>query len=168
MKRFLILLSVLLFPYLTVAASVPDNMYFRAMNDEMNRSLKQLRLKGQPNPYLISYWIFHEYEAEITADMGALITRKDNLKEDGSVAIQAFVSVGSDKQDGRGFIADEQARFFYSQPKMPSSRGVPIGYDSLRQTLWQLTDEAYLQAVDLYKKKQNYKNFNGIQLWYCS
>ena len=163
MKKILIVLTGFLFSGSLVAAPMPDNVYFRAMNDEMQRSLKELRLKNQPNPYLISYWISRKYMLEISADMGSLVRQYNDPLDDGYIQVQAFVSVGSDQQDGLGFMADDRGYYYYRQPKLPSQREVPFSYDSLRQTLWEVTDQAYLQAVDLYKQKQNYKKKKNIQ-----
>lgn len=158
MKRFLFFLF-LIFPCWISAAQLPDNMYFRAMNDEMQRALRELRLKDHPNPYYISYRIRHYESVEIQADMGTLAPTLYDEKDRGDyISVEAFVSVGSDKQDGLGFDAEES---FYKS-RLPYNFPAP-SYDSIRQNLWQVTDEAYLQAADLYKKKKAYKQKKNIQ-----
>ena len=139
-----------------MAATLPDNMYFRAMKDEMQRNLKQLRLKGHPNPYYISYRLEHGKRLNIAANMGALVPAVYDPRDKGSITATAFVSVGSDKQDGLGFSDGERSSGLPDNSVWPS-------YYAIRQGLWQLTDEAYLKAVDLYEKKMAYKQKKNIQ-----
>ena len=159
MKRLLFIFIVSFFPALAGAVQLPDNMFFRAMNDEMQRSLKELRLKDHPNPYYIAYWLFHSRNLTIGANMGTLRPQVDNPQPKGDLRIVAFVSVGSDKQDGLGFAGEEYP--YWREIELPAAWGA-LGYESIRQYLWKLTDRAYLNAVNLYKKKQSYKQKKNI------
>ena len=159
MKRFLFILMVGFFPGLLGAVQLPDNLFFRAMNDEMQRSLKELRLKDHPDPYYIAYWLFHSRNIAVEADMGALFPRVDDPRRKGELRAVTFVSVGSDKQDGLGFASEENP--YWRDVELPEDWGV-AGYDGIRQYLWRLTDRAYLNAVNLYKKKQAYKQKKNI------
>ena len=163
MKRFLIYLFIICFPLAATAATRPDNVYFRAMNDEMQRSLQQLHLKDHPNPYFVSYWIFHNHRWTILADMGALAPDVYNQPDDGDIVINAFLSVGSDKQDGLGFVENDQYPRWQYATQLPKKYDVPLGYESLRQALWTATDRAYLQAAKLYQQKKSYKKKKNIQ-----
>ena len=51
MKKICLFLCLLTAAVSGWSASVPDNMYFHAMKDEMTRSLKKLRMKENPKPY---------------------------------------------------------------------------------------------------------------------
>ncbi len=163
MKRFFIFIFFAMWPLGTVAAQLPDNMYFRAMNDEMQRALQGLRLKDHPKPYFIAYWLSHHNSVTVRADMGTLAPAVHDPNNRGdSLVLEAFVSVGSDKQDGLGFADAKRGSWAYYNAQMPY--GFPTAsYDSIRQNLWKATDEAYLQAADLYKKKQAYKQKKNIQ-----
>ncbi len=162
MKRFWLIGLCLAGLVGTAAANaLPDNIYFRAMNDEMQRALTELRLKDHPAPYYISYWLFHDYYWEFSADMGTLVPQVYDPNDQGSWSAEVFVSVGSDQKDGLGFADAEMGSWQYNQAEMPHGYPAP-GYDSIRHHLWQLTDRAYVQAADLYKKKLAYKQKKNI------
>jgi len=159
MKRIFLLLMLGVFSPVT-AAELPDNMYFRAMRDEMKRAQTQLRLKDQAKPYYLAYWLWHDTEVDISADMGTLAPSANHTPDAGNILGTVFVSVGSDKQDNLGFD-DSDTRGYYNA-RLPYRFGMAPGYAAIRQKLWQMTDKAYLQAADLYKKKQNYKRKKNI------
>ena len=161
MKRICVLLFLFCFSQ-GVSATLPDNMYFRAMNDEMQRSLKELHLKDHPLPYYLAYQIARVRFITVGANMGALVPAVYDPQTAVPLTASVFVSVGSDKQDGLGF---SDAKFFsweYHEAEIPSRVAYP-SYEAIRQRLWQLTDKAYLQAADLYKKKKVYKEQKNIR-----
>ena len=159
MKRLLI--GLLILPCVAVAKPLPDNIYFRAMNDEMQRAIKELRLKDHPDPYYIAYWLRRNYNWEVEADMGTLTPLVYDPADQGRWTAETFVSVGSDKQDGLGFSDTEPFSWQLRQAELPQGYPAP-GYDSIRQYLWWLTDTAYVQAANLYKKKKSYKQKKNI------
>lgn len=161
MKHFWLSIISLFFSGVLFAAPLPDNLFFRAMQDEMQRSLKQLRLKDHPNPHYIAYFLRHFHTVEIRANMGALAPAVYNPQNAGELLAEVFVSVGNDKQDNLGF-ADIEEDGWNANVDLPYSWPI-IGYEALRQRLWKLTDRAYLKAADLYKKKQAYKQKKNIQ-----
>ena len=161
MKRVILSVMSLFISGMLFAAPLPDNLFFRAMQDEMQRSLKQLRLKDHPNPYYIAYFLRHYHSVDISANMGALSPAEPQTRKEGTLETQVFVSVGSDKQDGLGFADAHPGTWEYDQARLglEFSR---LGYDAVRQNLWYLTDKAYLKAADLYKQKQAYKKKKNI------
>lgn len=161
MKRLLSLL--LIFSVLPlVGADLPDNMYFRAMNDEMQRSLRELRLKDHPVPYYLAYQLDHLVQVDISADMGTVAPALYEPAAYKSLLAAVFVSVGSDKQDGLGFSDAEPYSWNYYNAQLDKMFTYP-SYDAIRQRLWKLTDKGYLQAADLYKKKKVYKAQKNIR-----
>lgn len=161
MKHFFAFLLIVLLPGGAVAARVPDNMYFRAMQDEMQRALRELRLKDHPKPYFIAYQLRHYNSVTVRADMGTLAPALYNPDDENGVVTEALVSVGSDKQDGFGFADADKYSWSYYNARLPYRFASP-SYDSIRQNLWQLTDKVYVQAADLYKKKKTYKQKKNI------
>lgn len=144
------------------AVTLPDNMYFRAMNDEMQRSLAQLRLKDHPTPYYLVYQLSHFRRLNIAADMGTVAPAIYDPSAQDSILTAVFISVGSDKQDGLGFSDAEPYSWNYYDAQLAHEFTYP-SYEAIRQRLWKLTDKAYLQAADLYKKKKVYKAQKNIQ-----
>ncbi len=158
MKRIGILLFTLLSFGVAFAADLPDNVYFRSMKDEMQRSLEQLRLADQPTPYYMSYWLTHAHDVTIEASLGTLAPNLYDPQDDGYVETMVFVSVGSDQQDSLGFADTEWG---YYHLGLVDGSGLS-GYGALRQQWWWLTNWAYVQATNLYQQKQNYKQKKNI------
>lgn len=123
---------------------LPDNMYFKAMKKEMDRSIKRLRLKDSPNPYYMAYKVSKVHTLlSVEGSMGALYAPSFPTT---NLQAWVLVSVGNDTQDSlsmEGF-------------KPISASYVSDSYDGLRQDLWTLTDLAYKDALDAYKQKQTY------------
>ena len=76
MKRILLIISLFL-PSVLTAAPLPDNEIFRAMHDEMQRTLRELRLKDNPAPYYVAYWVEQTHRAKVSAQLGTLVPRAD-------------------------------------------------------------------------------------------
>ncbi|WP_428075365.1 metallopeptidase TldD-related protein [Candidatus Avelusimicrobium luingense] len=160
MKRILYVMVLFLVPGILTAAPWPNNEFFRAMNDEMQRTLKQLRLKGHPDPYYVAYWAKQSHSVNVRAQMGTLVPMADTSKNKIPVQISALVSVGSDKEDALNFV---DASTYMPGVILSTRASVPVGYESIRQALWELTDDIYLSVVNLYQAKKAYKQKKNIQ-----
>ena len=58
---------------LPVRAALPsDDVVFKAMNDEMARNMRRLRMDDLPGPYYLAYTVREGTQAFITASFGAL------------------------------------------------------------------------------------------------
>ena len=148
MRRLLGLFCCLM-PVVCAAASLPDNIYFKAMKDEMQRSVKKLRLAENPKPYYIAYKLEHvrsPFRAE--ASLGAVYESAPSDILEGTV----IVSAGNDTHDSLDIADFGPTSGYY----MANS------YDGIRQDLWWLTDRAYVNALDAYKKKQTYYRQKNI------
>lgn len=133
---------------------LPDNIYFRAMQDEMKRTLQELRAKDSPNPYYVAYKLMRTVYWEKDASFGELYpsseapqTRLDAL---------VLLGIGSDKSDQLGFASDH----FYYEPQFIKS--VPNSYEGIRRALWERTNAEYLAASDAYVQKQAYKRQKAL------
>lgn len=158
MRKFLTLLCLcaLWVPAVAgkAASALPDNIYFRAMQDEMTRTLKKLRSKGSPNPYYLAYKLIKSTQISWRASLGESYASA-NLP-DTQLGALVLLGVGSDKNDQFGF---DNNRYYY-QPMQ--AQNVADSYDGIRRTLWQLTDAEYLISSDSYAKKQAYKRQKNL------
>lgn len=158
MRRFLTLFCLLgcLLPAAVCkpASKLPDNIYFRAMQDEMKRTLKDLRAKNSPNPYYVAYKLMRFSYLERNASFGELYPSAETPQ----TRIDAIVmlGIGSDKNDQLGFENDNS----YYEPRY--LRSVPDSYEGLRRALWEMTDTEYLAACDAYVQKQAYKRQKAL------
>lgn len=134
------------------AAKLPDNMYFKAMKQEMDRSLKKLHSPGGPKPSYIAYKLenYHVLTPS-AASLGALYPRS---QQDDVLTAYVWVDVGTAQHNSVGYVHDA----YYAKHAYRARRGIeiPKGYHALRQDLWQLTDKAYVFASEVYQQKQAY------------
>lgn len=156
MKKFVFLFVCLWGGFCTAAAAdVPDNMYFRAMQDEMKRSLSQLRVKGSPKPYYLAYRLRYMSTACSAASLGKLT--ENDTHPYWSLMAGAVLSAGTSKSDSMGFV--NRMSVPYSPEK---AYDVPNSYWGIRRAFWELTDRGYVNALDRFEKKQAYKRQKNI------
>ena len=136
------------------AAPLPDNMYFRAMKDEMDRSLKELRVKNGPKPFYLAYQLENFSALCESASFGKLDDREAQPYQ--RLRGQAVLAAGSPQNDSMGFTEDQSRYAPVGQSAVPQS------YWGIRHGLWQLTDHGYLNASEMYEKKQAYKRQKNI------
>lgn len=155
MKKILVLFTcMVVFAPLALAKkaaspALPDNIYFRAMKDEMDRTLRKLRAKDSPAPYYAAYRLVHSLNFSRKASFGQLYSFKEVPYE--QLSAIALLGVGSDKNDQLGF---ENNLYYYEPSRM--SR-LAASYNGIRHALWRLTDTEYNVSLDSYVKKQAYK-----------
>lgn len=154
MRKFLVFalcFAVFLPPAVAKQAqpSLPDNVYFRAMQDEMNRTLKELRSPGSPAPYYAAYKLRHALTLSVWASLGQL--RLSSFGPEERLSGVTILGVGSDKNDQLGF---ENNRFSYDPF---GSRNISSSYDGIRRDLWNLSNSEYRMSLDSFVKKQAYK-----------
>ena len=153
MNRYLLPLCILLAGPLT-AAPLPENVYFRAMQDEMHRTQKELRVPGNPKPFFTGYKVIATTSQGFAALFGVPVVQSPVPRT--NVALQAYVYAGTAKKNSSGFENDA----YYYQPDVSSM--VPVSYEGLRRVLWRLTDAAYVAAANSYEKKEAYKRRKNI------
>lgn len=114
-----------------------DDVIFRAVEDEMARSLKDLKLKDFNKPYFVEYIVEDVDMLTITATFGAIKT--SNL--DKSRILFTEVRIGDYGLDSSGSYSF----------KLPYPMPLDDDYTSLRRTVWFVTDRSYKQAIDSYE-----------------
>jgi predicted Zn-dependent protease len=127
-----------------------------ALQDELKRSIADLRMKDEPPPYYIAYEVEDMSDTSLQAKLGALV-------EDGSRRFRALrveVRVGD--------YAFDSSRFFSGNRGGGSDGAVlaPLDddYDAMRRQLWLATDAAYKRAVNVFaRKKAAFQNRAGTE-----
>ena len=149
MKKLVCLLLLILTCGL-FAEKLPDNIYFRAMQAEMDRTKKELHVKGSASPFYIAYRVRRPGVAqEITADLGQLFALEKTSNFAG-VGVSVYIYAGDKQNNSSGYEDDYYARTVLSGRTGDS-------YESLRDALWQLTDLEYVKASNVAEKKAAYK-----------
>lgn len=153
MKKLSLLLCFIGICGLTQGTSLPDNMYFNAMKDEMSRSVKKLRRKGVPAPLFIVYRLENLRAAtSAAASLGELYPA---FERDDKLSAYVMVSIGTTKQDSLGYKHDSYSSRYEYAPEYYYN--IAKSYDGIRQALWKITDIGYLMAAELYQQKEAYK-----------
>lgn len=153
MKKLILILTFWTITSLVGFAQYPDSkIVMKAMQDEINRSMKELKLENLQRPYYIEYQLKVVGNYDAYAYLGNII--KSN--SDFNYILNVSVRVGDYKFDNSNFIdigfsffgsTDDEERF--------TNRPIPeeINYDILRRHLWLATDAAYKQSSEVYSKK---------------
>lgn len=145
--RSLISFAVLLvfccsWPLASLPQQAEKSLLLKAMEEELDRSMKGLSDKGNPPPYFISYYVTETQRAGIAASYGAL--RRSST--DRSRLLDVEVRVGDYTLDNthrlRG-VYDFTSRF----PR-PASISIEDDMDAIKSALWLETDERYKAAME--------------------
>lgn len=156
MKNLFMLLCLWVPLGLSAAQALPENVYFRAMADEMQRTKKQLRVKGAVKPFFTVYRLTQTEETGVSSVFGVPGQR---LSPTSNLSAQVYMYAGDAQNNSSSFL-DLHA---YSFPSLvPQSSAVPVSYEGIRRVLWELTDLAYVQASGWYDKKMDYKRRKGL------
>jgi hypothetical protein len=150
----LIALTALLVGMVTnsFAQNLESKEILRAMNDELKRSMKELKLDNLEKPYFIEYTIKSTKVYSQAATLGEIL----ESKSDDVISLNVGVRVGNYDFDNSNFF-DVGFSFFGStdDEENYTRRSLPddLTYDILRRELWLATDAAYKQSSEIYAKK---------------
>lgn len=153
MRKHFFFLLTLVFCAPVWAAHMPDNMYFRAMKDEMDRSLKELRVKGSPDPYYAAFKLSLKRDIRARASFGETYPRESQTD---TLEALVMLPAGTPRSDSLGFDSD---RFYY---RPGHDYNIAQSYEGIRQALWMLADRGYMEASDAYENKQAYKRQKNL------
>ena len=138
-------LSVLAISPPSAAAPAPapdDAAVRRALDDEMTRSLKELKMGSEAPPYFLRYGVVDSDRTWISARLGSLV--ESGRQPGRSLTIE--LRVGSPDDDNTNFAG--------SSPGGAASVTREDDYAVLRRDLWQLTDNEYKDALQTFARKR--------------
>lgn len=145
-RLFLTILAWLLIaPWVAAAANSPDasaQTIFRAMQEEMDRSLSQLKLDVFSPPYFINYQVRHRDHVEIAGSFGSLV----KSQSDQNRTLFVEVRIGDSEFDSS----------MIGSHTYPLEQIIPLddNIEVLRRALWYETDLRYKQAIMNFLKKK--------------
>ena len=152
MIRALIILMIISAGYL-FAEKINDEEILRAMRDEINRSLQELKLEDLKEPYYIEYKLTFSTAYDVTSTLGS-VKSSDSIKR---AELDVGLRVGDYEFDNTNFF-DVGLSFFGStdDEERFKNRKIPLhpDYETLRRELWLATDAAYKRAAEIYSKKE--------------
>ena len=131
----------------TGSSAITADPVFKAMIDELNRSVVQLQLSNLDKPYFVQYIVLDEEEFAARATFGALTASTPSRQR----LVYSQVRVGNYDFDNTEFnpggAGGAGRGGLYQGP-------VDDDYDSLRHTLWLATDSSYKQAIEVIAQKR--------------
>ncbi len=132
-----------------LAAQPGDDVIFRALNDEMQRSMA-LQLEGLDKPYFIQYDVADTTTHHVSASYGAL---SSSGRSRGRV-LHSMLRVGSHQLDNSNFTNPRGG----GRSGLSASAELPTDddYNVLRQAVWRTTDWQYKEAVETLAQKRAY------------
>ena len=135
----------------TALPGAQDSVVMSAMKDEMERSMRLLRIQDQPAPYYIEYEVEERTSTRVTARLGALLedltSRSRTLRVDVRVGDYSFdSSLFNAPNFGSGVL----------QLSADGSTTAPLDedYDAMRRQIWLASDAAYKRAVNVFARKK--------------
>jgi predicted Zn-dependent protease len=146
--RIFAILAISILTYLPVlnAQTNADDVIFKAMNDELSRSISKLALDKRQPPFFISYQLSDAKSLSVKAALGALLYSNENPLRSQNVRLM----VGDYSLNDENFISGNQASStgggFLSLP-------LDNNYDAIRRSFWIATDQSYKRAIESYDQK---------------
>jgi hypothetical protein len=142
--KIYILLFILFTPGIRTYSQNTDQVFFKAMNDEMNRSLTGLKLDKYNPPFFLAYMLADSRSFYASATLGTLTTSNDNPERAANIRLM----VGDYSLNDENFVG---ARSFSDEINLP----IPLenDYSAIRRALWTITDGTYKTAIETYEQK---------------
>jgi hypothetical protein len=152
MKRIKILFVLLLIASFTVCAQKDvEPLLFRAMNDELKRSMDSLSLPGMQKPFYLAYTVKRSKGYDIKSSYGGIVSAtegdiycKNNFRVDLYVGNYHRCNIMASLTGMKGYFTDQLG-------ELPDD----LDYSETRRLLWQATDKMYKKAATDYDKKMS-------------
>ena len=146
------ILSIVLFWSLalsSMAQDKQDELIFKAMNDEMERSLEQLKLPNAEPPFYLAYTLGRTRQFAVSGALGSVISVQETPWTM-SGSIQMFLGdYHRNSNVGGGRL-------------MPVSLPNDVTYDGIRRGFWQSTDVMYKASLQMFMQKTAYLKNNPL------
>lgn len=126
-----------------------ESPVIRAMQDELQRSISDLRLKDEPPPYFVAYKVEDTTATRITASLGAIIRNVSGR----SRTLQVDVRVGNYMFDNSNFV-ERRGAMGPAFAEASTSVSLDDDHDAMRRQIWLATDAAYKRAVGILARKK--------------
>jgi hypothetical protein len=122
---------------------------FAAMQDEMTRSMAELRMKGEAPPYYIAYEVLDRTMSEVSGRLGAIVENPPRRTR----TLRVEVRVGSYTFDSSRFVVQG---FGGGAGLSGETVIAPLDddYDAMRREIWLTTDAAYKRAITMFARKK--------------
>ena len=119
-----------------------------AMQDEMQRSVSELRMKGEARPYYIAYEVLDRTISDVSGRLGAIVENRPRRAR----TLRVEVRVGDYAFDSSRFVVQG----FGGGALLGETAVAPLDddYDAMRREIWLTTDTAYKRAITMFARKK--------------
>jgi len=119
-----------------------------AMQDEMKRSMAELRMKGEAAPYYIAYEVLDRTVSDLSGRLGAILENPPRRTR----TLRVEVRVGDYTFDSSRFVVQG----FGGAALLGETVIAPLDddYDAMRREIWLTTDVAYKRAITMFARKK--------------
>jgi len=138
-------------------ARAEDDEVMRAMRDELDRSMKQMRPENLDKPYFIAYRVIDVTNTAVAATLGSLISKQQSHIRQLTVEVR----VGDYSLDNSNFLSFSAfgragvVHGFGNTVRLP----LEDDYKEIRRQIWLASDAAYKKALeDLARKRAALEN----------
>jgi TldD protein len=137
--------------YQAVSQVEVDSIIFSSMNDEMKRSIKDLRFKDYAEICYLSYELVYNKSIFISAEIGSISSFNENRNTDWSYRL----IVGNNKVNDENFVCHNNSSYNLNDVvgDMTSIFPVEPDYFGLRRAFWLKSNSIYKSAGANHKEK---------------
>jgi hypothetical protein len=130
-------------------ASAQESPTLSAMQDEMKRSMAELRMKGEAAPYYIAYEVLDRTISDVSGRLGAIVENPPRRTR----TLRVEVRVGDYTFDSSRFVVQG---FGGGAGLSGETVIAPLDddYDAMRREIWLTTDAAYKRAITMFARKK--------------
>lgn len=132
--------------HIAKAQDADDEVVFKAIGDEMARSLTDLKLRNFNPPFFIASYVVDGKSFSAQATLGALVRSKESPLRNNSNRLM----VGSYELNDENFRTNSQS---YNSGGANLSMPKYNEYAALRRCFWVMNDRMYKNAIDGYTQK---------------
>jgi hypothetical protein len=120
-----------------------------AMQDEMKRSMAELRMKGEAAPYYIAYEVLDRTMSDVSGRLGSIVENPPRRTR----TLRVEVRVGDYTFDSSRFVMQG---FGGGGGQSGETVIAPLDddYDAMRREIWLTTDAAYKRAITMFARKK--------------
>ena len=125
-----------------------ETVVLRAMHDEMQRSMAELRMKDEAAPYYIAYEVLDRTIADASGRLGAVVDNPPRRTR----TLRVEVRVGNYTFDSSRFVLQGFCGGALAGETVVVS--LDEDYDAMRRQIWLSTDAAYKRAITMFARKK--------------
>jgi len=130
--------------------SAQESPTLSAMQDEMKRSMAELRMKGEAAPYYIAYEVLDRTMSDMSARLGAIVENPPRR----SRTLRVEVRVGDYTFDSSRFVVQGFGGGGGGLTGETVLAPLDDDYDAMRREIWITTDTAYKRAITMFARKK--------------